>query len=214
MRLRRAYGAEGWFKLANRRRLRPQPTVAELAVTLTPPPALAHLLAPAAEPEGEALADEPPGRITGAECVLYRQAGGVRSEADVISVPPGSTVRVVGVREGLADSDVLVLRRPSLQAPVDVWVEVKRSSSDALAQPRGGQMREASRKKAAASAGGAAGVHVAVMLLNRKRQGGTEETEVFVYQKGEGCHGALAHDGSLLECFVWSPVTPTGVCCN
>ena len=184
MRLRRAYGAEGWFKLANRRRLRPQPTVAELAVTLTPPPALAHLLAPAAEPEGEALPDEPPGRITGAECVLYRQAGGVRSEADVMSVAPGSTVRVVGVREGLADSDVLVLRRPSLQAPVDVWVEVKRSSSDALAQPRGGQMREASRKKAAASAGGAAGVlNVAVMLLNRKRQG---TTEVFVYQRGGG----------------------------
>jgi hypothetical protein len=207
MRLRRAYGAEGWFKLANRRRLRPQPTVAELAVTLTPPSALAHLLAPAAEPEGEALADEPPGRITGAECVLYRQAGGVRREADVISVAPGSTVRVVGVREGLADSDVLVLRRPSLQAPVEVWVDVKRSSSGALAQPRGGQMREASLKKAAASDGR----HVAVMLLNRKRQG---DTEVFVYQRGGGCHGALAHDGSLLECFVWSPVTPAGVCCN
>jgi hypothetical protein len=68
-------------------------------------------------------------------------------------------------------------------------------------------MREASLKKAAASDGR----HVAVMLLNRKRQG---DTEVFVYQRGGGCHGALAHDGSLLECFVWSPVTPAGVCCN
>ena len=208
MRLRRAYGAEGWFKLANRRSLRPQPTVAELAVTLTPPSALAHLLAPAAEPEGEALADEPPGRITGAECVLYRQAGGVRREADVISVAPGSTVRVVGVREGLEDSDVLLLRRPSLQAPVEVWVE-KRSSSGALAQLRGGQKLGAA---ADGSAGGAVGVlNVAVMLLHRNRQG---ETEVFVYQRGGGCHGALAHDCSLLECFVWSPVTPAGVCCN
>jgi hypothetical protein len=210
MRLRRAYGAEGWFKLANRRSLRPQPTVAELAVTLTPPSALAHLLAPAAEPEGsEALADEPPGRITGTECVLYRQAGGVRREGDVISVAPGSTVRVVGVREGLADSDVLVLRRPSLQAPVEVWVEVKRSSSGALAQLRGGQKLGAA---ADGSAGGAVGVlNVAVMLLHRNRQG---ETEVFVYQRGGGCHGALAHDCSLLECFVWSPVTPAGVCCK
>jgi hypothetical protein len=194
-RLRQAFGKEGWFKVENRRRLKPNLTVAEMAENVFAEDIVQLQSTFERDPAGDVL--------SGVECRLYRNQ-------QKLEVLPGAKVMIVAVREGLEDSLPLLLTKTanSSDAPVCAFIghnkwQSYQGVSDAFENHDTADLKEMVRSSEASqdsdgSAYTAVGTNVAVFLVSQRR-------EVFVYQRTTEDH--TAGTASDLDCFIWGAVS-------
>ena len=194
-RLRQAFGKAGWFKVENRRRLKPDLTVAEMAEDVFAEDVVQLKSTFERDPAGDVL--------SGVECRLYRNQ-------QKLEVLPGTKVMIVAVREGLEDSLPLLLTKAanSSDAPVCAFIghnkwQSYQGVSDACENQDTADSKEMVRSSEAsqdsdAYASTAVGTNVVVFLVSQRR-------EVFVYQRTTEEHTAAT--ASDLDCFIWSALS-------